>query len=555
MLDALRQLGCRVEARRRRRCASPASAARLRRARGRPVPRQRGHRDAAAGRRAGAAGGDAGRPLRAARRAAHARAADRRPRRRAATARLRDRLPRQPGFPPLRLQRRRAAPLRLDAPIRVRGDVSSQFLTRCCWRCRWSRRGRDVVDRGRRRADLQALRRDHAEPAGALRHRRRSATAGSASRFRAGSAYRSPGRIHVEGDASSASYFIAARRDRRGATRRCASKAWAATRSRATSASSTPRGRWARRSTRSRTGSRCARGALAAEGHHARLQPHPRRGDDAGGDGAVRRRARRALTNIASWRVKETDRIAAMAAELRKLGADGRRGRRLHRRSRRPRRWRAGVDPTPTTTTAWRCASRWPPSTAPPARAALPVRIHDPRCVAKTFPDYFETLFGVAAADARRDPGDHDRRPDRVRQGHAGQRGRRGAGLPPARLGRAVPRDRARRAAAPASTPTTRRRSPALARTLDLRFDAGRILLAGEDVSRRAAPRGRSASLASRISACRAVREALRELQLSFRRLPGLVADGRDMGTVVFPDAGAQGLPHRERRRARRAAA
>ena len=33
------------------------------------------------------------------------------------------------------------------------------------------------------------------------------------------------------------------------------------------------------------------------------------------------------------------------------------------------------------------------------------------------------------------------------------------------------------------------------------------------------------------------VREALRQLQLSFRRLPGLVADGRDMGTVIFPGA------------------
>jgi 3-phosphoshikimate 1-carboxyvinyltransferase len=44
-------------------------------------------------------------------------------------------------------------------------------------------------------------------------------------------------------------------------------------------------------------------------------------------------------------------------------------------------------------------------------------------------------------------------------------------------------------------------------------------------------------ALASRVSALPAVRQALHELQLSFRRLPGLVADGRDMGTVVFPDA------------------
>jgi 3-phosphoshikimate 1-carboxyvinyltransferase len=43
--------------------------------------------------------------------------------------------------------------------------------------------------------------------------------------------------------------------------------------------------------------------------------------------------------------------------------------------------------------------------------------------------------------------------------------------------------------------------------------------------------------LASRVSALPAVRQALHELQLSFRRAPGLVADGRDMGTAVFPDA------------------
>ncbi len=42
---------------------------------------------------------------------------------------------------------------------------------------------------------------------------------------------------------------------------------------------------------------------------------------------------------------------------------------------------------------------------------------------------------------------------------------------------------------------------------------------------------------ASHVSALAAVRAALVDLQHSFRRLPGLVADGRDMGTVIFPDA------------------
>ena len=44
-------------------------------------------------------------------------------------------------------------------------------------------------------------------------------------------------------------------------------------------------------------------------------------------------------------------------------------------------------------------------------------------------------------------------------------------------------------------------------------------------------------AMASKVSQWPAVRASLRELQLSFRKLPGLVADGRDMGTVIFPDA------------------
>ena len=62
------------------------------------------------------------------------------------------------------------------------------------------------------------------------------------------------------------------------------------------------------------------------------------------------------------------------------------------------------------------------------------------------------------------------------------------------------------------------------------------MLLAGEDVSE--AIRTEAAGMdASRVSALPAVRDALLDLQQRFRRLPGLVADGRDMGTVVFPDA------------------
>ena len=80
-----------------------------------------------------------------------------------------------------------------------------------------------------------------------------------------------------------------------------------------------------------------------------------------------------------------------------------------------------------------------------------------------------------------------------------------------------------------------------LARSLDVSFDvdAGgdeRIWLDGVDVTRRVRTEETGAG-ASRVAAIPEVREALLELQQAFRKPPGLVADGRDMGTRVFPDA------------------
>jgi cytidylate kinase len=72
--------------------------------------------------------------------------------------------------------------------------------------------------------------------------------------------------------------------------------------------------------------------------------------------------------------------------------------------------------------------------------------------------------------------------------------------------------------------------------SLDIRFADGRIRLDGRDVTDRI--RGEDVSAAaSQIAVHAAVRKALLERQRAFRRRPGLVADGRDMGTVVFPDA------------------
>ncbi|MDB5796898.1 MAG: (d)CMP kinase [Paucimonas sp.] len=74
------------------------------------------------------------------------------------------------------------------------------------------------------------------------------------------------------------------------------------------------------------------------------------------------------------------------------------------------------------------------------------------------------------------------------------------------------------------------------ARAMTVRFAGERIFLGEDEVSNaiRAEEVGNSAS---RIAALPAVRQALYDLQLGFRQAPGLVADGRDMATVIFPDA------------------
>lgn len=71
---------------------------------------------------------------------------------------------------------------------------------------------------------------------------------------------------------------------------------------------------------------------------------------------------------------------------------------------------------------------------------------------------------------------------------------------------------------------------------LHCHFDGAHIFLANEDVSQviRAEEVG---NVASKIAALPTVRHALYGLQLSFRKAPGLVADGRDMGTMIFPHA------------------
>jgi len=167
----------------------------------------------------------------------------------------------------------------------------------------------------------------------------------------------------------------------------------------------------------------------------------------------------------------------------------------------------------------------------------VPVRIQDPQCVAKTFPDYFETLFAVAHTATDLVPvicidGPTASGKGTVAAAVAQQLGYgfldsgalyRIAALAALQAGLAISAENETAIAD-------------LARQLPVRFEDGRTWLANDDVTD--AIRTEEAGMnASRVSVLPAVREALVQLQHSFRRLPGLVADGRDMGTVIFPGA------------------
>jgi len=169
---------------------------------------------------------------------------------------------------------------------------------------------------------------------------------------------------------------------------------------------------------------------------------------------------------------------------------------------------------------------------APP----VPVRIADPRCVGKTWPDYFEALFSITSAV----PGEI---PVLTIDGPTASGKGTLASAVAAELGYilldsgAVYRAVAIAALQAGVDADDEPALEALARAMDLRFAAGRTFLAGADVSDSLRLEAVGA-LASRISAWPRVRHAVLGVQTAFRRLPGLVADGRDMGTVVFPDAG-----------------
>ncbi|MFL9916957.1 3-phosphoshikimate 1-carboxyvinyltransferase [Paraburkholderia fungorum] len=289
------------------------------------------------------------------------------------------------GYPPLRI---RPAQIKADAPIRVRGDVSSQFLTSLLMTLPLLRTESGVTTV---QVDGELISKPYIEITIKLMERFGiKVERHEWHRFivPAGQRYRSPGTIMVEGDASSASYFLAA-----GALGGGPLKVEGVGRS-------SIQGDVGFADALIKMGANLQMGddwieVRGVGNDHGKLDPIDMDFNlipDAAmtiavaalfADGTT------TLRNIASWRVKETDRIAAMATELRKVGA----------------RVEEGADYLVVT----------PPEKLIPNAAidtyddhrmamcfslvslgGVPIRINDPKCVGKTFPDYFERFTALA---------------------------------------------------------------------------------------------------------------------------------------------------------------
>jgi 3-phosphoshikimate 1-carboxyvinyltransferase len=169
----------------------------------------------------------------------------------------------------------------------------------------------------------------------------------------------------------------------------------------------------------------------------------------------------------------------------------------------------------------------------------ISVRIDDPRCVGKTFPDYFETLFQVAQTDPDLIPVITVDGPTASGKGTLASALATRLGyqfLDSGSLYRITGLLALRAGVALDDAQGVEALARQLGHTIPLRFDHEHIWLDGRDVALdvRVEEIGQAAS---RVSVIPGVRQALMDLQKAFRGLPGLVADGRDMGTVVFTDA------------------
>ncbi len=423
----------------------------------------------------------------------------------------------QEGFPPLEL---RPASIAVHDPIRVRGDVSSQFLTALLMALPLTGRQAVIEVVG------ELISKPYIEITLNLMHRFGVPVQREGwSRFvvPAGAEYRSPGRVHVEGDASSASYFLAAGAIGGGPVR-VHGVGNASIQGDVKFADAL-----AQLGAVIRTGENWIEASAPPSGRLRAFDLDLNHIPDAAmtlavaalfADGPCR------LRNIASWRVKETDRLAAMANELRKVGAAVEEGADFLRIE-PPARCLA--DAAIDTYDDHRIAMCF----ALVSLAGVGIRINDPKCVAKTFPDFFarfaQVTFQSSPAVIAIDG------PSASGKGTVAREVAQRLGfafLDSGALYRLVALKALREGVDPADETGV----SMLARALDCAFHGEHILLDGAPVGDALRTEDVSAA-ASRVAALPAVREALLERQRTFRSGRGLVADGRDMGSVVFPDA------------------
>jgi 3-phosphoshikimate 1-carboxyvinyltransferase len=296
----------------------------------------------------------------------------------------------EPGYPPLHIHQAAAAG---GAKVSVRGDVSSQFLTALLMAMPLAGRQVHIAVEGEliskpyvditfnvmRRFGVEVGRKGWSEftiPAGAC--------------------YRSPGEIYVEGDASSASYFLAAGAIsalRGGGPVRVEGVGRASIQGDVRFAEVLKRmgagivmgENWieAGAGEAARSGGRLR--AIDADLNHIPDAAMTIAVAALFADGVS------VLRNIGSWRVKETDRIAAMATELRKLGANVEEGSDYLRITPPASGLAAGA--TIDTYDDHRMAMCF----SLVALGGVSVRINDPQCVNKTFPGYFDALAQISA--------------------------------------------------------------------------------------------------------------------------------------------------------------
>jgi len=415
------------------------------------------------------------------------------------------------GYPPLQLK---PATIRPGGVVKVRGDVSSQFLTGLLMALPLTGETVAVEVVG------ELISKPYIEITLATMARFGVVVERDGwQRFtvRAGSRYQSPGTVYVEGDASSASYFLAlgaigggpVRVEGVGADSIQGDVKFAEALAQMGAIIETGPNWMA---------ARAPEGGLVAVDLDCNHIP------DAAmtlATAALFAKGTTTLRNIASWRVKETDRIAAMATELRKLGAQVEEGADYIRVTPAPLK-PAAIDTYDDHRMAM-CFSL--------AAFATPLRINDPKCVGKTFPDYFERFAEVTRAA-----------PVIAIDGPSAS----GKGTVAARVAAALGFAYLDSGALYRLTALAAQRAgvawddeagvAAIAAGLDVVFTGEDIHLAGVLVGDAIRTEEISAG-ASKVAALPAVREALLFRQRAFNTAPGLVGDGRDMGSVVFPRA------------------